>query len=363
MVGPVNPPFRLAFDKAQNPYAARNALGIPEGGGGGGGNVSNSGTPSVGQYAKWVTATTIQGVAPATVLSDIGAQPAGNYQPLDADLISLAAASATNVIYYRSAANTWAAVTIGANLSFSGGTLNTAVTPQAADPELTAIAGLISAADQAPYFTGNGSAALMMVTSFARTLLDDADAATMRGTLGAQPAGNYQPLDADLTSLAAAASINAIYYRSATDTWGPVTVGSGLAFSGGTLTSTGAAALQVKADHFTRDVSLASGNQAITGVGFQPRAILFFTSILGSARNSWGFDTGVANGAKAITDNTNIAAGTFTAATNFSISLQTNVTDQYSGKIASFDSDGFTVAWTKSGSPTGTATIMFLAIR
>src|SRR5213078_952723 len=41
----------------------------------GGGNVSNSGTPTAGQYGKWVTATTIQGVAPATVLSDIGAAP------------------------------------------------------------------------------------------------------------------------------------------------------------------------------------------------------------------------------------------------------------------------------------------------
>ena len=42
----------------------------------GGGNVSTSGTPTVGQYGKWVTATTIQGVAPATVLTDIGAQAA-----------------------------------------------------------------------------------------------------------------------------------------------------------------------------------------------------------------------------------------------------------------------------------------------
>lgn len=39
------------------------------------GNVSNSGTPASGQYAKWVTATTIQGVAPATVLTDIAALP------------------------------------------------------------------------------------------------------------------------------------------------------------------------------------------------------------------------------------------------------------------------------------------------
>lgn len=45
-------------------------------------------------------------------------------QAFDADLSALAALSGTNTIYYRSAANTWSAVTIGSNLSFSGGTLS-----------------------------------------------------------------------------------------------------------------------------------------------------------------------------------------------------------------------------------------------
>jgi hypothetical protein len=56
--------------------------------------------------------------------------------------------------------------------------------------------------------------------------------------LAYQPIGNYQPLDGDLTSLAAASGTNAIYYRSAANTWGPVTVGTGLLFSGGNLTCT-----------------------------------------------------------------------------------------------------------------------------
>jgi hypothetical protein len=146
---------------------------------GGGGNVSNSGTPTAGQYGKWVTANTIQGVAPATVLSDIGAQPAGSYQPLDA--------------------------------------------------ELTAIAGLSSTADQVPYFIGSGVAALMTVTSAARTVLDDTSVANMLSTLGGQP------LDPDLTSLAAASATNAIYYRSAANTWAAITVSTGLSFAGGTL--------------------------------------------------------------------------------------------------------------------------------
>ena len=50
-----------------------------------------------------------------------------------------------------------------------------------------------------------------------------------------------QPLDADLTSLAAASATDALYYRSAAGTWTPVTIGAGLTFSGGVLTATGGA--------------------------------------------------------------------------------------------------------------------------
>src|SRR5205823_10592566 len=61
-------------------------------------------------------------------------------------------------------------------------------------------------------------------TAAGRALLDDADAATQRTTLGLVIGSNVQAWDADLDALAALGGTNTIYYRSGANTWSAVTI-------------------------------------------------------------------------------------------------------------------------------------------
>lgn len=114
-----------------------------------------------------------------------------------------------------------------------------------------------------------------------------------------------------------------------------------------------------KVSNFSRDTSLATGTQAVTGVGFKPRAIIFL-AVQGSTKEmSVGFSDGSSHGALYQTS----TAGTFSAASSAIVDDQTSGSDSYLGTVASFDADGFTISWTRTGAPTGTLTIYYLALR
>ncbi len=119
---------------------------------------------------------------------------------------------------------------------------------------------------------------------------------------------------------------------------------------------------RIKVGSFTRDLTLASGNQVVSGVGFPLKGVAFIACVDNTVGMfSVGFDDGAAP--VAIADLSSDILNAWLANASRSIALYENGGSIYSvGKVTAVGNDDFTVAWIKAaGSPSGTAIIQYLA--
>ena len=98
---------------------------------------------------------------------------------------------------------------------------------QAYDATLNALAGLTTVADQTIYSTGADTFAMTTLSSFGRSLIDDTDASTARTTLGLAIGTNVQAYDATLAGLASVVtSADTLIYANGVDTFTTTTLSS-----------------------------------------------------------------------------------------------------------------------------------------
>ena len=136
---------------------------------------------------------------------------------------------------------------------------------QPADADLTAIAGLTSASDSFPYFTGSGTAGLLVIVSAIRTLLASADMATFRTNAGLAIGTNVQAYDVNICISDVTKSYTATHYPT------PLTLTSSsghIAFNNATCAYTKHTMTETtNLDAMTNRADGQAGELVITGAG------------------------------------------------------------------------------------------------
>jgi hypothetical protein len=120
--------------------------------------------------------------------------------------------------------------------------------------------------------------------------------------------------------------------------------------------------LKSKTKLSTYNLATASGDVAITGIGFQPSAIICIANVDGTAGS---FSIGAADSAKTV-GNISRNNNTFfydNAGVNALIGIDPGTGNISTAIVKSFDADGFTLTWTKGGTNTGIANLIFLCFR
>ena len=103
----------------------------------------------------------------------------------------------------------------------------------------------------------------------------------------------------------------------------------------------------------------AAGPVSYTGVGFKPTAV--FGLFYGPGTSTHGF--GITDKITASGVGVNGSGVAYQDSTTTLFSLSPASGQAFNATLVSLDPDGFTLQWTKLGSPTGTAQLAFLCFR
>lgn len=107
----------------------------------------------------------------------------------------------------------------------------------------------------------------------------------------------------------------------------------------------------------TRDLTTATGTQAITGVGFKPKTVIAICAIGADARACIGFSDGTS---PSVIYPSHDGTADNWGDSDFLINVDSGASIRQSAVVNSFDSDGLTLSWVKTGSPTGTLKVKLL---
>ena len=112
----------------------------------------------------------------------------------------------------------------------------------------------------------------------------------------------------------------------------------------------------------TRDTSAATGTVAYTGANFTPKAVLVFAGKAASVANAIGFAENVGTG-EMMNWYSSGGAGFYSVTSNLLTLIEAGGANYNIVSVASWDTDGISLTYTKTGSPTGTADITIAFFR
>jgi hypothetical protein len=144
-----------------------------------------------------------------------------------------------------------------------------------------------------------------------------------------------------------------------------VVAGAGISVSANTgnvtITNTSVdTQLLTKVKEYTRTATTGAGDVSYTGIGFKPTTLEAYVIVDGTSYACWGF----ADSGKAGASTYTYWGSTAQVFHSYAYFVDIGMSSAWSrADVKSYDDDGFTLTWTKTGSPSGTINIEIKASR